>query len=137
MGDGADPALAADAKREWNKIAERPIGNGAKPAFAASGFVVLRTPLLAFDELLALGAELTAAATTREAPADLDAALAADRARLVDRLRELASRPEVREAIQLASPIFDESLAIWLERRQSRVRPVVRLDAAEAPPVRL
>jgi glutamate transport system permease protein len=28
-------------------------------------------------------------------------------------------------------------LAIWLERRQSRVRPVVGLDAAEAPPVRV
>jgi glutamate transport system permease protein len=28
-------------------------------------------------------------------------------------------------------------LAIWLERRQSRVRPVVGLDAAEAAPVRV
>jgi hypothetical protein len=28
-------------------------------------------------------------------------------------------------------------LAVWLERRQSRVRPVVGLDAAEAPPARI
>jgi thiopeptide-type bacteriocin biosynthesis protein len=101
------------------------MGDGAGPAFAASGFVVLRTPLLAFDELLALGAGLAAVATVRGAPADLDAALAADRARLVGRLRELAARPEVREAIQLASPSLDESLAMWLERPDADRGPKV------------
>jgi hypothetical protein len=77
---------------------------------------VLRTPLLAFDERAALGARLASAATARDAPADLETALAADRARLRERLLELATRPEVREAIVVASPSLDESLTLWLER---------------------
>jgi len=92
------------------------MADGAGSAFTAAGFVVLRTPLLAFDELVALGAQLASAATARDAPADLEAALVADRARLRDRLRELAMRPEVREAIVIASPSLDESLTLWLER---------------------
>ena len=40
-------------------------------------------------------------------------------------------------ALYVAMNLLLSRLAIWLERRQSRIRPVVRLDAAEAPPVRL
>ena len=40
-------------------------------------------------------------------------------------------------AIYVAMNLLLSRLAIWLERRQSRVRPVVGLDAAEAAPVRL
>jgi glutamate transport system permease protein len=40
-------------------------------------------------------------------------------------------------AIYVAMNLLLSRLAIWLERRQSRVRPVVGLDAAEAPPVRV
>ena len=40
-------------------------------------------------------------------------------------------------AIYVAMNLLLSRLAIWLERRQSRVRPVVALDAAEAAPVRL
>jgi glutamate transport system permease protein len=40
-------------------------------------------------------------------------------------------------AIYVAMNLLLSRLAIWLERRGSRVRPVVGLDAAEAAPVRL
>jgi glutamate transport system permease protein len=40
-------------------------------------------------------------------------------------------------ALYVAMNLLLSRLAIWLERRQSRVRPVVGLDAAEAPPARL
>ena len=40
-------------------------------------------------------------------------------------------------AIYVAMNLLLSRLAIWLERRQSRVRPVVGLDAAEAAPVRI
>ena len=40
-------------------------------------------------------------------------------------------------AIYVAMNLLLSRLAIWLERLQSRVRPVVGLDAAEAAPVRL
>jgi thiopeptide-type bacteriocin biosynthesis protein len=67
--------------------------------FLPSGFVVLRTPLLPFDELIRWGARL-------EAPGqpDDDDALARDRASLRKRLRAIVDRPEVREAIFVASP---------------------------------
>lgn len=80
------------------------------PAFAASGFFAIRTPLLAFDELVALGDGLA-----RGAAAELT----------VDRLRAIAARPEVREAIYLASPSLDDSLAVWLDRPEPAVDPKV------------
>jgi glutamate transport system permease protein len=40
-------------------------------------------------------------------------------------------------AIYVAMNLLLSRLAIWLERRQSRVRPVVGLDAAEAAPARV
>jgi glutamate transport system permease protein len=40
-------------------------------------------------------------------------------------------------AMYVSMNLLLSRLAIWLERRQSRVRPVIGLDAAEAPPVRL
>ncbi len=76
-----------------------------------TGFFALRTPLLPFANLAGLGAGLAAAAAE---PAALAGALAADRALLRARLRDAAARPEVREAIFLASPSFDERLATWL-----------------------
>jgi glutamate transport system permease protein len=40
-------------------------------------------------------------------------------------------------AIYVAMNLLLSRLAIWLERRQSRVRPVIGLDAAEAAPARV
>jgi thiopeptide-type bacteriocin biosynthesis protein len=62
--------------------------------FAPSGFFVLRTPLLPFDEL--------------EAWTE-----GADRAELERRLREAYKRPELREALYLASPQLCETLDAW------------------------
>jgi class I lanthipeptide synthase len=62
--------------------------------FAPSGFFVLRTPLLPFDELAAW-------------------AEGADRTELERRLREAFERPELREALHLASPQLCNALDTW------------------------
>lgn len=77
--------------------------------YAPSGFVVLRTPLLPFDELVGW-------AHGTEAPARPDdpEALARDRALLRDRLRAIVGRPEVREAIFVASPGLAGLIDAWV-----------------------
>jgi thiopeptide-type bacteriocin biosynthesis protein len=74
---------------------------GATPPAAAtpSGLFVMRTPLLPYDVLASCGA---------------------DRAGLRMRLRELVARPEVREAIFVASPGLEASLAAWEREPESR-----------------
>jgi lantibiotic biosynthesis protein len=82
-----------------------------------SGFFAFRTPLLSFDELAAWGEGLGAAALAAHASdAELEAALSADRKLLRDRLQQAALRPEVREALFVASPSLDESFPHWLEK---------------------
>ena len=82
--------------------------------FVASGFFALRTPLLPFDELLAWNEGL-------EAPASLDnptleQALKRDRTRLRTRLLEAVSRPEIREALFIASPHLEEAVDVWVHQ---------------------
>ncbi|MEA2604173.1 MAG: lantibiotic biosynthesis protein [Acidobacteriota bacterium] len=88
----------------------------AKPTperpFVPSGFFAFRTPLLPFEELEAFSAGLEAPGAGGD-PEALEAALAADRERLRSRLAALADRPEVLEAVFLASPSLCESLAAW------------------------
>jgi hypothetical protein len=62
--------------------------------FAPSGFFVLRTPLLPFDELPAW-------------------AEGADRTELERRLRVAYERPELREGLYLASPLLCDALDAW------------------------
>lgn len=76
-----------------------------------TGFFALRAPLLPMAELSALSEGLAGQSAAEEA---LPAALAADLALLRRRLRAAAARPEVREAIFLASPSFSERLDAWL-----------------------
>jgi class I lanthipeptide synthase len=94
--------------------AERRAKNESPPRFAPSGFFAFRTPLLPFEELEAWSAGLTAATcasgTDEEA---LASALAADRALLRARLAEIAARPEIAEALFLASPSLFDGLAAW------------------------
>ena len=80
--------------------------------FEPSGFFVLRTPLLPFDELLAWSEGLQGAESL-DHPAQLERALADDRPRLRSRLAEIYARREVREALFVASPHLDESFSIW------------------------
>lgn len=83
-----------------------------------AGFGVLRTPLLPFGEWLSWGEGLAAPAALADG-GDLDAALAADRALLRCRLAAAISRPEVDEALFLASPSLHESLEIWRREPES------------------
>jgi thiopeptide-type bacteriocin biosynthesis protein len=77
-----------------------------------AGFFAFRTPLLPFDELTAFSMGLRAPSAD---PAALESALAEDRALLRARLREWLARPEVLEALFVASPSLHESLPAWLE----------------------
>jgi thiopeptide-type bacteriocin biosynthesis protein len=86
--------------------------------FEASGFFALRTPLLPFDEVLAWSEGLEAPSAHAD-PTRLEQALATDRARLRARLREVVARPEVREALFIASPDLEERLEVWLREPDS------------------
>src|SRR6202035_1693639 len=68
--------------------------------FAPSGFFVSRTPLLPFEEIEAWSASLTGD-------------WVADRELLRSRLRAIVERPEVLEALFLASPSLVDGLAAW------------------------
>ncbi|WP_239470153.1 lantibiotic dehydratase [Archangium violaceum] len=92
---------------------------GERPGVRPAGFFVLRTPLLPHDVLR----EWSTGAGDSGAPggddATLEAALATDRRRTRERLREVVTRPEVREALFLASPSLEESLGTWWEAPES------------------
>jgi thiopeptide-type bacteriocin biosynthesis protein len=91
---------------------------------------MLRTPLLPFEELGRWGEGLEAARFPPDTAA-FASALQRDRATLRARLGVLLQRPEVREALFVASPILCESLAQWerepeSERGEKVERSVVR-----------
>jgi thiopeptide-type bacteriocin biosynthesis protein len=87
--------------------------------FTPSGFFVLRTPLLPFEEMAAWSEGLEAVGSLGD-PQRLEAALERDRARLRDRLLALVARPELREAIFVASPSLDETLEVWQKEPDSK-----------------
>jgi lantibiotic biosynthesis protein len=72
----------------------------------SSGFFVLRTPLLPIEEFLRLGSPAA------QEP-EVNASGGGDRASARAQLRRWLERPEVKEALWLASPEFLESLALW------------------------
>lgn len=76
-----------------------------------SSFFVIRTPLLPSEVLARWASSLRASALTP--PADLPAALAADRARLRASYRQWLDDPAVREAIFVASPDLHRALEHW------------------------
>jgi thiopeptide-type bacteriocin biosynthesis protein len=80
--------------------------------FISSGFFALRTPLLPFDELLSWAEGLQASGSLGN-PMELERAVAQDRALLRARLREIVSRPEIREALFIASTHLDDAVGIW------------------------
>jgi thiopeptide-type bacteriocin biosynthesis protein len=87
--------------------------------FIPSGFFVLRTPLLPFEEMAVWSEGLEAVGSLGD-PRGLQEALERDRARLRDRLLALVARPEVREAIFVASPSLDETLDVWQKEPDSK-----------------
>ena len=93
-------------------------------------FFVLRSPLLPYDDLAAWSSGLEAPGAVDD-PERLAAALAADRELLRERLAAIVARPEVRDALYVASPDLDGSYDDWLAapdtRRGQRVeRALVR-----------
>jgi thiopeptide-type bacteriocin biosynthesis protein len=97
----------------------RPVAAEAKAAPVASGFFVLRSPLLPFSEFVTWGEGLEAAARVGET-AGLDEALVRDRDRLRERLAQLAARPEFREAVFIASPSLEAALESWRREPESK-----------------
>ena len=88
-------------------------------AFEPSSLVVLRTPLLPFEEIEAWSAGLEAPGCDGDEAA-LGEALDRDRALLRGRLQELLDRPEVREALFLASPDLSQSLPQWVREPEGK-----------------
>src|SRR5215467_6111598 len=86
--------------------------------FATSGFFALRTPLLPFEEFLALSQGLTFFKTFHEG-GDIAAAAAADARVVRGRLQQFVDRPEVREALWVASPDFFSALSLWRKEPES------------------
>ncbi|HEY2517935.1 MAG TPA: lantibiotic dehydratase, partial [Polyangiaceae bacterium] len=80
----------------------------------ASGFFVLRTPLLPVEAFEATSAKLLAPAAWREEE-NLDALLEQDRAQAISALRARLADPIVREALFLASPSVHDALAAWMD----------------------
>ncbi len=108
-------------------------------AFEPAGFFALRTPLLPFDEIEAWSEDLAAAAAGE---AELPAVLAADRERLRRRLLRLIERPEIREALFVASPSLERGLDAWRRDPESKkgrraeealVRYLLRMTARATP----
>ncbi len=104
--------------------------------FRPAGFFALRTPLLPFEELGRWGEGLEAPRLSPEAR-ELEPALGRDRATLRARLGALLRRPEVHEALFVASPSLHESLGLWerepeSERGEKVERSVVRYLARMA-----
>ena len=111
------------AKSDERKTKGRP-----SPAVATSGFFALRTPMLPFDDFLWWSEGLLA---PKVAEQELDQALERDRTELRQKLRQIIARPEVHEALFVASPSLDESLPLWMlepenERGQKVERTLVR-----------
>ncbi|MFN2543428.1 MAG: lantibiotic dehydratase [Actinomycetota bacterium] len=104
-----------------------------------SGFFVLRSPALPYRDALALGEGLEAMRASRDHLAD---ALDRDRVRVRARVLEAVRRPEIREAIFLASPDLEASIERWVSdpdsergRRTERalVRYLVRMATRSTP----
>ena len=95
---------------------------GPREALADSAFFVLRTPLLPIEELLSWSAGLEAhacVAATAE-PAIFESALASDVRMLRIRLRALLDRPEILQALYIASPSLRSGIDYWLRDPDSK-----------------
>lgn len=94
------------------------------PDIEPSGWFILRAPILPFGEFVRWGD-----ATKRAPECALD--VAAERSSLVCALRKIATRPEFREALFLASPEFESAVERWLATDEAEpddpvVLPLVR-----------
>jgi thiopeptide-type bacteriocin biosynthesis protein len=92
--------------------------------FEPAGFFVMRSPLLPRTALAALAPD----AAPPGDPVEHETWLTAQYARGARALRELVRRPDVREAILLASPSLDEAIDAWLAKpaRPDPADPAIR-----------
>jgi len=106
-----------------------------------TGFFAFRTPLLPYEDLLSLSANLVAPVAGLDLAA-LENALVVDRRRVLARLFSIVARPEVREALFVASPSLEESLNHWFASPNSErgrkvertlVRYIARMSARPTP----
>ena len=86
--------------------------------FTHSGFFALRTPLLPFDEFSAWGEGLKAS-TALDDPTRLEETFKSDCAHLRARLYQIVIRPEVQDALFVASPDFEEVFNLWVTAPES------------------
>lgn len=91
----------------------KPISAAAKRSFRLDDFFAFRTPLMPYAELAAWSEGLSAAQVWED-PAGLAEAYQRDRSLLRTRLQELVNRPEIREALFVASPDLVDSLPRWV-----------------------
>lgn len=108
----------------------------------SSDFFVFRTPLLPFDDLESWGRELSVPEADEVDATILDRAVTADRERLRRGLQDLLRRPEVLEALFVASPSMVDALEYWRRRPDGKrglrvehtlVRYVLRMTARATP----
>lgn len=104
-----------DAER---RLAASPAAARVATEFVPSGFCVLRTPLLPFQEFLALSAELVLPRVLGDG-GDVSSAANADRKLVRERLLRLLERRDVQEALWLASTEFFQSLSTWKQDPES------------------
>lgn len=87
----------------------------------SSGFFVLRTPLLPIEELTGWSQGLHAAQSlSSNNSVEFESAWNQDVSLLRSRLRELVSRPEICQALYIASPSLETSMKYWLEDPNSK-----------------
>ena len=95
-----------------------PIPTVTKRPFRLDEFFAFRTPLLPYAELAAWSNGLSAAQAWED-PTGLADAYQEDRRLLRTRLQELVNRPEIREALFVASPDLVDSLPRWVKEPDS------------------
>lgn len=78
----------------------------------------MRTPLLPFDEFLSWSQKVTASASTEDL-SQLEQALLTDRLSLREQIQSVYSRPEIRDALFVASPNMDQAYERWLQAPDS------------------
>lgn len=96
-----------------------PLQRKATIDFRASGYFVLRAPLLPLEELERWTGN-PAAAAAGDDPAKMAEALETDRREMRERLRMAFTRPEISDALFIASPILHDELGAWARAPDSK-----------------
>jgi lantibiotic biosynthesis protein len=116
------PVLPNVAQRKESAVVADVSRDGLRGALAHAGFFVLRTPLLPIEALLSWGDGLEARVSA-DAASDLPAfeqKWASDVGLLRTRLRAILERPEIVQALYIASPALRSGIDAWLNDPDSK-----------------